>query len=97
MRGCCWRVSREPLAARLAKKVLVLAPETGGIVPRITTASFQGIAEQMFQLEHGVRPRIASDAVLRERLRAAAASAVSRAFPSDSCCPSGPMSSTPGV
>ena len=64
----------EPLAAELAKKVLVLAPETGGIVPRITTASFQGIAEQMFQLEHGVRPRIASDAVLRERLRAAAAS-----------------------
>jgi hypothetical protein len=63
----------EPLAAELAKKVLVLAPETGGIVPRITTASFQGIADQMFQLEHGVRPRIASDAVLRERLRAATA------------------------
>ena len=50
----------------------MLAPETGGIVPRITTASFRGIAEQMFQLEHGVRPRIASDAVLRERLREAA-------------------------
>ncbi|OUI96686.1 DNA helicase [Acetobacter indonesiensis] len=64
----------EPLAAELAKKVLVLAPETNGVVPRITTASFQGIAEQMFQLEHGVRPRIASDVVLRERLRAAAAS-----------------------
>jgi hypothetical protein len=64
----------EPLAAELAKKVLVLAPETGGIVPRITTASFEGIAEQMFQLEHGVRPRIASDAVLRERLRTATAS-----------------------
>ncbi|MBO1326786.1 UvrD-helicase domain-containing protein [Acetobacter sp. TBRC 12305] len=63
-----------PLAAELAKKVLVLAPETSGVVPRITTASFQGIAEQMFQLEHGVRPRIASDVVLRERLRAAAAS-----------------------
>lgn len=64
----------EPLAAELAKKVLVLAPDTGGVVPRITTASFRGIAEQMFQLEHGVRPRIANDAVLRERLRAAAAS-----------------------
>ncbi|MBR1216411.1 UvrD-helicase domain-containing protein [Bradyrhizobium sp. U87765 SZCCT0131] len=64
----------QPLAAELAKKVLVLAPETGGIVPRITTASFQSIAEQMFQLEHGVRPRIASDAVLRERLRAAVTS-----------------------
>jgi len=63
----------EPLAEAMAKKVLVLAPETGGIVPRITTTSFRGIAEQMFQLEHGVRPRIASDAVLRERLREAAA------------------------
>ena len=64
----------EPLASELAKKVLVLAPETGGVVPRITTASFHEIAEQMFQLEHGVRPRIASEAVLRERLRAATAS-----------------------
>lgn len=64
----------EPLAAELAKKVLVLAPETGGIVPRITMASFQGIAEQMFQLEHGVRPRIAGDAFLRECLRTTAAS-----------------------
>ena len=62
----------QPLADALAKKLLVLAPETGGIVPRITTASFQGIAEQMYQLEHGVRPRIASDIVLRERLRGAA-------------------------
>ena len=70
----------EPLAAELAKKVLVLAPETGGIVPRITTASFQTIAEQMFQLEHGVRPRIASDAVLRERLRAAATTAGLKGF-----------------
>jgi hypothetical protein len=62
----------QPLADAMAKKLLVLAPETGGVVPRIVTASFHGIAEQMFQLEHGVRPRIASDAVLRERLRAAA-------------------------
>lgn len=63
----------EPLAAALEKKVFVLAPETGGVVPRITTASFRGMAEQMFQLEHSLRPRIAGDAVLRERLRAAAA------------------------
>lgn len=62
----------QPLADALARKLMVLAPETGGVVPRITTASFQGIAEQMFQLEHGVRPRIASDVVLRDRLRAAA-------------------------
>jgi hypothetical protein len=69
-----------PLAAEIAKKLLVLAPETGGVVPRITTASFQMIAEQMFQLEHGVRPRIANDAVLRERLRSAAASAGLKGF-----------------
>lgn len=62
----------EPLADAMAKKLLVLAPETGGIVPRITTASFRGIAEQLFQLEHGVKPRIASHAFLRERLAKAA-------------------------
>lgn len=63
----------EPLANAMARKLLVLAPETGGIVPRITTASFRGIAEQMYQLEHGVRARIAADAVLREQLAGAAA------------------------
>ncbi|MGC9270920.1 UvrD-helicase domain-containing protein [Acidiphilium sp.] len=63
----------QPLADSLAKKLLVLAPETGSIVPRITTASFRGIAEQMFQLEFGVRPRIASESVLRDRLASAAA------------------------
>jgi hypothetical protein len=60
--------------------LLVLAPETGGIVPRITTASFRGIADQMFQLEHGVRPRIASDTLLRERLREAAAATGLKGF-----------------
>lgn len=70
----------EPLAAELAKKLRVLAPDTGGIVPRITTASFQGIAEQMFQLEYGVRPRIASELWLRERLQAAASSVQLKGF-----------------
>jgi hypothetical protein len=70
----------QPLADSLAKKILVLAPETGGIVPRITTASFRGIAEQMYQLEHGVRPRIASDVLLREKLRAAAAATGLKGF-----------------
>ncbi|MFG1381487.1 UvrD-helicase domain-containing protein [Xanthobacter sp. V3C-4] len=70
----------QPLANALAKKLLVLAPETGGIVPRITTASFRGIAEEMYQLEHGARPRIASDAILRERLRAAAAATGLKGF-----------------
>lgn len=58
----------QPLAGAMAKKLLVLAPETGGVVPRITTASFQGIAEQLYQLEHGVRPRITTSTILRERL-----------------------------
>lgn len=70
----------QPLADAMAKKLLVLAPETGGIVPRITTASFRGIAEQMYQLEHGVRPRIASDAMLRERLGEAAKAAQLKGF-----------------
>lgn len=70
----------EPLAAELAKKILVLAPESSGVVTRITTASFQGIAEQMFQLEHVMRPRIASGAMLRERLGTAAASAGLKGF-----------------
>lgn len=70
----------QPLADAMAKKTLVLAPETGGIVSRITTASFRGIAEQMYQLEHGVRPRIASDVLLRERLRDAAAAVELKGF-----------------
>jgi hypothetical protein len=30
----------------MAKKLLVLAPETGGVVSRTTTASFDGIASR---------------------------------------------------
>lgn len=70
----------QPLADAMAKKLLVLAPETGGVVPRITTTSFRGIAEQMYQLEYGVRPRIAADAVLRERLAEAAKAAKLKGF-----------------
>lgn len=70
----------EPLADALAKKVLVLAPETGCVVPRIKTASFQGIAEEMYQLDHGFRPRIASDRLVRDRLKAAAAKADLKGF-----------------
>jgi hypothetical protein len=70
----------QALADALAKKVLVLAPETGGIVRRIIIASFRGIAEEMYQLEHGVRPRIASEAILRERLRAASATTGLKGF-----------------
>ncbi len=56
----------DPLAEALQRKVTVLAPETGSIVPRIKTASFRGIANELFQLEFGARPRIASDKVIRQ-------------------------------
>lgn len=70
----------QPLAEALAKKILVLAPETGGVVARIATGSFRGVAEEMHQLEHGVRPRIASEPALRERLREAARNAGLKGF-----------------
>lgn len=70
----------DPLAEALAKKLRVLAPDTGGVVPRITTSSFRSIADEMHQLQHGVRPRIASDIVLRGRLNAAAAEAGLKGF-----------------
>lgn len=70
----------QPLADALTAKVSVLAPDTGTIVPRITTASFQGIADQLHQLEFGVRPRIASEALLRDRIIAAATAADVKGF-----------------
>lgn len=56
----------DPLAEALERKVKVLAPETGSVIPRIKTASFRGIANELFQLEFGARPRIASDKVIRQ-------------------------------
>lgn len=61
----------EPLAQMLERKVTVLSPETGTVVPRIRTASFRAIANELFQLEFGARPRIASDAVIRQHVVAA--------------------------
>lgn len=48
----------EPLARELASKVKVLAPETGGIVPRITVSDWASVADELFQLSTGRRPRI---------------------------------------
>jgi hypothetical protein len=70
----------QPLADALTAKVSVLAPDTGTIVPRIMTASFQGIADQLHQLEYGVRPRIASETLLRDRIMAAATAADVKGF-----------------
>ncbi len=62
----------EPLARSLATKLAVLAPETGGIVPRITVADWHGAADELFQLVHGRRPRIVATDTLRTMLAAAA-------------------------
>jgi hypothetical protein len=70
----------QPLADALTAKIAVLAPDTGTIVPRITTASFQGIADQLHQLEFGVRPRIVPEALLRDRVIAAATAASMTGF-----------------
>lgn len=62
----------DPLADALKKKLAVLSPETSGVVRRITVESFQHVAEQLFQLVHGARPRIAGEALLRSLLKKAA-------------------------
>ncbi len=70
----------EPLATQLAAKLRVLAPETGGIVPRITVADWASVADELFQLMHGRRPRIASASVIAELIASAAASGDVRGF-----------------
>ena len=70
----------DPLADSLKKKLAVLAPETGGIVRRITVASFQRVAEQLFQLVHGSRPRIGGEPMLRRLLKDAAEAQNVRGF-----------------
>ena len=66
----------EPLAASLSAKLAVLAgPGGGGIVPRVTTASFQGLARELFQLAFGRKPRVAGHDQVSKALAAAAAAA----------------------
>jgi mRNA-degrading endonuclease RelE of RelBE toxin-antitoxin system len=49
----------EPLANHLVAKLHVLAGAEGGIAPRTTVASFQGLATDLFQLAFGRKPRVA--------------------------------------
>lgn len=58
----------DPLAEALKRKLTILAPESGAVVPRIKAASFHGIANELFQLEFGARPRIASEKVIRQHV-----------------------------
>ena len=70
----------EPLARSLAAKLAVLAPETGGIVPRITVSDWHGVADELFQLIHGRRPRIVATDMLRTMIAKAAKAAGVRGF-----------------
>jgi len=63
----------EPLAFALERKLQILAGEKSEIVPRITVASFDGIARELFQLVHGGKPPLASDELIRNLLVKAAA------------------------
>nr|WP_246317644.1 UvrD-helicase domain-containing protein [Hyphomicrobium methylovorum] len=63
----------EPLAASLERKVKVLAGDAGSVVPRITVASFVGIARDLYQLVHGRSPQIASEDLVHGLLTKAAA------------------------
>jgi UvrD-like helicase C-terminal domain/AAA domain len=70
----------EPLARSLAAKLTVLAPETGGIVPRITVSDWHGVADELFQLIHGRRPRIVAADMLRTMTAKASEAAGVRGF-----------------
>ena len=62
----------EPLAANLRRKTEILAGPDTSVVPRITTASFEGLAVELFQLAFGRRPRTASGEQVAAALVAAA-------------------------
>ncbi len=61
----------EPLAGSLRRKLAVLAGPDKSIVPRITVASFEGLATELFQLAFGRKPRVA----LADQVEAALAGA----------------------
>jgi hypothetical protein len=71
-----------PLARLLTAKLRVLAPETGGTVPRIIVSDWHGAADELFQLIHGRRARIVSTDALRTMIDEAATAAVVKGFTS---------------
>lgn len=58
----------EPLAIALEKKLSILAGGQSETIPRITVASFFGIASELFQLVHGGKPPLASEELVRNLL-----------------------------
>lgn len=63
----------EPLARHLEAKLAVLMGPDRSVAPRITVASFQALAMELFQLAFGRRPRIASEQQVEAALVEAAA------------------------
>jgi hypothetical protein len=70
----------QPLSRSLSAKLTILAPETGGLVPRITVSDWYGVAGELFQLIHGRRPRLVVPDTLRAVIAEAAESAGVRGF-----------------
>jgi mRNA-degrading endonuclease RelE of RelBE toxin-antitoxin system len=62
----------EPLAFALERKLQILAGEKSETVPRITVASFDGIARELFQIVYGGKPALASEELVRSLLLKAA-------------------------
>ena len=58
----------EPLAFSLERKLEILAGGQSKVIPRITVASFLGIAHELYQLVHARKPAIASDELIRSLL-----------------------------
>jgi superfamily I DNA/RNA helicase len=62
----------EPLAFALEHKLEILAGGESQVIPRITVASFLGIARELYQLVNARKPAIASEEIIRSLLLKAA-------------------------
>lgn len=63
----------DPLAFALERKLQILAADKTEIVPRITVASFEAVARELYQLVFGGKPPLAGDDIIRSLLTKAAA------------------------
>ncbi len=58
----------DPLALALERRLHILTGDASEVVPRITVASFEGIAQELYQLAFGRKPPIAPDDFVRSLL-----------------------------
>ncbi len=70
----------DPLANALRRKAALLTAAASGFAPSITTLSFQGLAEDLFELAMGGRARVASPDQVEAALVAAADAAGLKGF-----------------